>query len=405
MNHKMTRRFFLQSTALSAGTVIHARSASAQPAQPIHIPDLTIKSITYCRYETSHPRIIGRNSVNDHPRTHQVPIVRVATDGSIEGVGDHLDQRTVGKKLSDLLTVVDGYVDLHPGADSLTSNQQAVLLDILGKALQRPAYELLGPVVRTEIDMYDGTIYMRDLDGGWDLWQRDIEDGAKAGHTAFKLKVGRGRWTTRPTGLKADIEAVKRARRVIGQTGRILVDANNAYTIQDAIELLKQVGDQRIFMAEELFSEAEAESYRRLTDFVSARRYKTLLADGEGSNGRGELMSRIEDRTVTVAQPDIRDIGLLQYRAYAKEVAGFRASVAPHTWPKQIGTLEAVLLATVTPNFLIAEDCRLSSDLVQITGYTIGDGKARLTKKPGMGIEIDEDVWRKRYAGQAKTVS
>jgi L-alanine-DL-glutamate epimerase-like enolase superfamily enzyme len=116
-------------------------------------------------------------------------------------------------------------------------------------------------------------------------------------------------------------------------------------------------------------------------------------------------MSRIEDRTVSVAQPDIRDIGILQYRTYAKKVAGFGARIAPHTWSKQIGTLETVLLGAVTPNFLIAEDPRLRSEVVTITAYTIRDGQARLAAKPGMGIAINEKAWKTQCASGARTIS
>jgi L-alanine-DL-glutamate epimerase-like enolase superfamily enzyme len=397
----ITRRDFIKASTAAVASASLARPAVAQT--PIIIPDVKITKIRKSAYPVSHPRKIGPNSKKDHPREYQQGLVRVMTDAGIEGVGNDAPASWIGMNLNELLIVQDGFLAPNPSGPRIRPAEQSPLIDIVGKLTKRPSYELIGSVLRTSIPVYDGTIYMRDIDGGVEEVKRNIEDGMAAGHTAFKLKIGRGNWMRETPGLKRDIEIVHLARRTVGPDAQILVDANDHYSLRQAQEFIEQTRDLKLYWAEEMFSEAKGDDYRKLYDFIRARSLKTLLADGEGTDGGGELMSRIEDGVVRAVQPDIRDIGIFEYRDYARKVDGQKASIAPHTWAKQIGEYEAMLLGAVTPNFLIAEVARLTSPVLSLASTTVKNGHVDLPETPGLAVRLEEGEYR-RICGPTEQV-
>jgi L-alanine-DL-glutamate epimerase-like enolase superfamily enzyme len=404
-----TRRRFLQSAAALAIAPC-VRPAFAAPAR-LDLPrDVRINAITLARYPVRHPRKIGRNSFKDHGPGHSEGLVRVQTSAGIEGLGNHLDPRCVGKALGDLLEVRDDRLHLKAEARPLVNTAaESTLLDIVGKLTNRPAAELLGPIVRNTVPVYDGSIYMRDLDVGDDAIAHDVQNGLDAGHRQFKIKIGRGNWLKdRQRGYEKDVWAIRSVREAAGRDAVLMVDANNYYTLDESIRLLKDISaDLPLHWLEEMFSEARAnhDDYRRLRAAQKSISPKTFLADGESGRGDGELLELLKEGTVQISQPDIRTLGLFAFRDYAEQLRPHGALVAPHVWAKQIGFLETVILGQVAPNFDTAEDCRLTSDVVLLPNLRIKDGEATVSAAPGLGIAIDEAAYERECARTAKKVT
>lgn len=404
----LTRRAFIGSTAALA-LASSSRSAFAAPAR-VELPrDVRITAITTARHAVRHPRKIGLNSFKDHGPGHSEGLVRVQTSAGVEGLGNHLDPRCVGKTLGELLEVRDDRLHLKAEARQLVNTAaESTLLDIVGKLTKRPAAELLGPVVRETVRVYDGSIYMRDLDGDDDVIAQDVRNGLDAGHREFKIKIGRGNWLKdRAKGYEKDLWAIRTVRKTAGKDAVLMVDANNYYTLEESVRLLKETAHDPLHWLEEMFQEVKANhaDYRKLRAAQKEISPKTFLADGESGRGDGELLELLKEGTVQISQPDIRTLGIFAFRDYADQLRPTGALVAPHVWAKQLGFLETVILGQVAPNFDTAEDCRLTSDVVQFPNLRIKDGEATMTPAPGLGIVIDETAYERECAPTAKRVT
>lgn len=80
-------------------------------------------------------------------------------------------------------------------------------------------------------------------------------------------------------GMARDIEIVRRIHEALPGIA-IMVDANDGYTLEDAIAFLEGIGDTEIFWFEEPFREEEGKN-RLLKDYLLKERPGTLIADGE----------------------------------------------------------------------------------------------------------------------------
>ena len=84
--------------------------------------------------------------------------------------------------------------------------------------------------------------------------------GKDSGYKAFKIKVGRGfKWMESEAGLRRDIDVIRAIRDLIGNDMKILIDANNGYTPEEAREVMRQAGDCDIYWFEEPFGEDKDE--------------------------------------------------------------------------------------------------------------------------------------------------
>src|ERR1051326_856120 len=67
--------------------------------------------------------------------------------------------------------------------------------------------------------------------------------------------------------------------------------------------------------------------------------------------------------------------------------------VAPHNPNGPVATMASVHLAAAIPNFLILEMAQQPlRDEVQMVGLTIKEGWAELPDRPGLGIELNDDL-------------
>ena len=164
--------------------------------------------------------------------------------------------------------------------------------------------------------------------------------------TGLKLKIGRGnKWMPRAAGDRRDIE-VTRAVRERFPDCKILVDANDGYSVEGFINYLTAVADCNLFWIEEPFDE-HREGLKRLKEHMSKVGCKAYIADGEGRTGSapeilrwGEYTQEFVDRFFSLAAEKlidvcIFDIGTLGYTRWRRampvlEKAGILA--VPHLW-------------------------------------------------------------------------
>jgi len=265
--------------------------------------------------------------------------------------------------------------------------------DLKGKILGLPVSTLLGGAQRTKIKPYATGLYFSDHNNP----SKDFDEEAKSyiaqGFKAIKMKVG--------LGIKADYENVKRMREVIGEDIDLMVDSNHAYTFREAVSLAKKIEPFNISWFEEPIS---PEFYKQYSELRS----KTTIpiSGGECEYLRFGFHELLRNNSVDIIQPDIcASGGLTEAKRIATLASTYGVDVIPHTWGTSIGihvalhfisNLESIPGRMMKPDFLIEYDQTENGLREKLTYPAIEmvDGMIEVPTRPGLGIDVNEDVLR-----------
>ena len=384
----MHRRQFLEIAAASAllGRTLQAESFPS---------DLKITRIISFDLHTRRSKLAGKNAVRGvHGSTSRDRMARLFTNVGVEGVGRCWKDK---EALSALLGK-NPFRDFDLGSRRMPGplgRRTMVLWDLAGKLLKKPVYELLGSEQGGKVPVYDGSIYFADLlpqyAARWrDRFREEIDMGLKAGHRAFKIKIGRGRkWMGREAGDGRDVEVVETIRKHAGDEVLLGVDANNGYELQGAKRFLDRAGEFQLAFFEEPFPE-QVEQCLELKQFIAQRGLKTMLADGEGQDDLAAYQPFVDAKAIDVLQGDMNTFGIEGILAEAAMAQPQGILVAPHNWGSLLGLHQQVHVGLVVPNFYRAEHDPLSSDVLIAEGYQIDGGVCSVPDAPGFGLAIDE---------------
>ena len=205
------------------------------------------------------PRLIGRNArIGVHGDMVTDPVVRIHTSSGAIGVGW---SRLGREKAEALVSKSIGDVFQLPGG----SNEAGTAIDLplwdLGAKLSgQPLYKLLGARGSRAVELYDGSVYIDDLDASdeeaVEIFREEVKTGHDYGYKNFKIKIGRGaRWMPVAEGTDRDVLVIHSVREAAGADAKILVDANNGTTLNIAKDILERCEDVGIYWFEEPFPE------------------------------------------------------------------------------------------------------------------------------------------------------
>jgi L-alanine-DL-glutamate epimerase-like enolase superfamily enzyme len=206
------------------------------------------------------------------------------------------------------------------------------------------------------------------------------------GYTAFKLKVG--------FGLDRDVANLKALRESLGEGAELMVDANQGWTLAQALEFAPHLeGFDLKWLEEPLRADRPWSEWLEL-----ARATGTPLAAGENLAGTPEFEEAIGARALRVVQPDMAKwggfSGCLPVARRIRE-AGLR--FCPHYLGGGIGLLaSAHLLAAAGGDGMLEVDAN-PNPLRSLTCGPLGrvaGGKAQLNEEPGLGVAVDRDALR-----------
>jgi D-galactarolactone cycloisomerase len=201
------------------------------------------------------------------------------------------------------------------------------------------------------------------------------------GYRAFKLKVG--------FDAARDLQNLRTVRDEAGPDAPVMVDANQAWDLRTALDLLPQYADGGARWIEEpLRADRPWGEWNALAAVCPAP-----LAGGENVSGESAFDAMIASRAVRVVQPDMAKwggvSGVLPVARKVRE-AGLR--YCPHFLGAGIGLLHSAhLLAAVGGDGMLevdANDNPLRTRLCGPVGAVI-DGRVRLGEAPGIGVEPD----------------
>lgn len=402
----MQRRDFLRAsgTAAAAAWVGTAAAGNVADDWPSDLAAHRIAKIETLRSVDRYTRSLGPNAKRGpHGRGYARPFRTVTTDEGAVGFAmcwgpDERIKPFIGAKVGDLF-------DPDVGTDDEAFLLDYVLHDLAGIILRKPVYKMMGAKGPTANDIYSGAIYMDDLiptgnPRGIEAVLAACQMDYDAGYRAFKLKIGRGRkWMPRAEGDRRDIE-VTRAVRERFPDCKILVDANDSYSVDGFLKYVTAVADCDLFWIEEPFDE-HREGLMQLKEHMAKVGCKAYIADGEARPGSapelwkwGEYPEQFIDRFFALAEDDlidvcVFDIGTLGYTRWRRAMPLFEQAgilAAPHLWGCTPKPLYCAHLAAGVGNVLIIEGIPGVGQHLDYSRFKIVDGKIHVPDTPGFGI-------------------
>lgn len=368
--------------------------------------DVKITRVVGFDLQSKRNKVAGKNAGLDvHGDSATDPMVRLYTnEKGMEGLGvcraskEKLGE-LLGKSPLECLDLATRRMREPLGSQSMP------MWDLVARMQNKQVCELLGASANAvrRAAVYDGSIYFTDLlpqhAGAWkDRLKREIDMGMELGHRAFKIKVGRGaKWMSRAEGDARDIEVVRTVREHAGKDAILGVDANNGYDLEGAKKFLDGVDGVHLAFVEEMFPE-DVQQCLQLKDFMRARKWDTLLADGE-TQGQLEVFNPfIAVKAMDVLQGDMNRFGIEGIMTEAEMGRPQNILVAPHNWGSMVGFFQQLQVAPAIDNFYRAEHDPLSSDMLIAEGFSIQDGEATLPSASGFGLRIHEE----RFGSEAR---
>ena len=333
-------------------------------------------------------------------------IVRVETDEGLTGYGEAHPGRSPGAVVSliantlqpllagmDPCNVVGAWSrvnrmqlsshGLGAGAALALSGIDLALWDIRGKAANMPLYRLLGGS-RKRVPAYAGGISL-----GFQPADRLLDEArgyVEAGYRALKLRLG--------DNVRDDVQRVQTVRAGLGDDIDILTDANTNYTLADARRVIPALVEARVGWLEEPFSALDFGAYR-----IAAGISPLLpLAAGENHYTRYDFARLLEDRAVTIFQPDLAKTGgITEALRIAALASAFGIAVHPHSSATGISHAASVHFLAAIDNGGYYEACVSKfnplRDLFGRPAQIAADGCVEPLDRPGLGLDVDEKVF------------
>jgi len=234
------------------------------------------------------------------------------------------------------------------------------LWDLVGKAVGQPVWRLLG-AHRDRVSAYAMVGWLNyDIDALKRICVKAIEQGFRG----VKIKVGA------PT-LAEDVARIEAVRSVLGPEHALMVDANQALSLHEALRRGAVYQDLGCFWFEEPIRSDDTAGHA-----VLAKALRIPIATGENRFGQAQFRDLFERSAVGVVQPDIRRAGgLTECLEIGLMAKGFNVPYASHGGGAHLHVLAAL------PNTIFIESGLLPDDgSVQLI-----DGCYPLPETPGLG--------------------
>ncbi len=306
------------------------------------------------------------------------PLATAAPHETPEALFHHLTAKT------EVLAIQCG--EPGPFAQAVAGIDIAVW-DLVAHKQNKPLWQLMGgssPTIR---------VYASGLnpDSPETLARKKHEQG----YRAFKLKIG--------FGADRDLANLEALRRELGSAVDLMVDANQAWTLTEAIAVAPRLRPFEITWLEEPLRADRP--WTEWEDLKSAIRLP--LAAGENIFGFSEFDEALASGTLSVVQPDVAKWGGLSgCKTVADRIADGGGDYCPHYLGGGIGLLaSAHLLAGVGGTGRLEIDANDNPLRTVLCGplNDIHEGRATLTDKPGLGIDAEDLAAISRYRVQHYT--
>ena len=279
------------------------------------------------------------------------------------------------------------------------SGVDIALWDILGKKTNTPLYQLVGGKCNEQIPVYGYGMMLQKKSTSEliDLFKQEATQIKSKNFKAMKMKVG--------VGPADDLKLVRAVREIVGQDFKLMVDANHAYNLNDALYVGRGLDELDIFWFEEPVAPEDYDGYRELKQKIN-----TNIAGGEAEFTKYGWNELIKKRCIDIAQPEVCGLGGITENLKVSALA--QANFIPvinHVWGSAVSIATNLHLLTAQPDMpggLFPSKSMLEFDTTEknifITelpteSFSVLDqvkqnnGFASISDNPGIGITPNQD--------------
>ena len=285
---------------------------------------------------------------------------------------------------------------------SVVSGLEMACWDIIGKAVDRPVYQLLGGKVHERLRSYT---YLYPAEGEGEDFYHDPDRSAsraaeyvKLGFTGLKFDPTGGYSVFDPRQptqeqIERTVELVRKVREAVGGKADLLLGTHGQFTPSGAVRLAKQLEQYDPLWFEEPVPPEMPEEMAKV-----ARATSIPIATGERLTTKYEFARVLAAGAANILQMNLGRVGgLLEAKKVAALAEVHYAQIAPHLYCGPVVGAANIQIATCTPNFLILESIQQWGGFhAQILKKPIRweDGYVIPPTAPGLGVELDEAVAR-----------
>jgi L-alanine-DL-glutamate epimerase-like enolase superfamily enzyme len=416
----INRRRFLAGTAATAASAFLPEQSQVLKAMPQAASDFGKVKIT----------AVKTASVMINYPAH---LVRIDTDAGISGIGEAFNRDGILDHIGALKQVIIGedplqvdylfqkMIEARLGGGSWTgslassiSGIEIALWDLAGKILNVPVYVLLGGKFRDKLLIYHDTGSPKTADPG--PWVEEARRSVEYGFKAMKFDLdweSRGQWLSgQPFQYRGEIfnrgisslemeqwvKILEAVRLELGPHYPLAVDLHFNYNLGDSLRFTNMTEDLNLWFIEDPIPPQNADAMARFT-----RASKVPTATGENLYTRQTFRDFIEKQACDIIQPDPQKVGgLLETKKIADWADLYYITMACHNMCTPVGTIANAHACASIRSFVTLESDSVEiphwNHIIQSDGKVVRDGYIEMTAKPGLGIELNEEVCRANLA-------
>jgi len=278
--------------------------------------------------------------------------------------------------------------------------------DIVGKAANKPVYELLGGKVHDKLRSYtylyppEGDVYpdpdKPNVYNDPDLAAEVAVEMVGKGFTAVKFDPA-GPYSIfdghqpRLEDLELSEQFCKRIREAVGTKADLLFGTHGQFTVSGAKRMAR-----RLEKYDPLWFE-EPTTPENPADMAEIAHYTAIpIAAGERLCTKHEFARVLEAGAASILQMNLGRVGgILEAKKIASMAETRQAQIAPHLYCGPVVAAANIQIATCSPNFLILESIGTFDGAymsVLLSQIQWEDGYIIPPTEPGLGIELNDDV-------------
>ena len=280
-----------------------------------------------------------------------------------------------------------------PAAFALSAIDIA-LWDLKGKLLGQPLINLIGGAYRERVPALASThAFNPSIEYEAERHGRYVRE---QGYVGVKIGMGKRGQARLGYEIDRDVEFVRLLREAVGPDAWIMIDRGQslAWDLGDAIRRTREFERYGLKWIEEPLEPDDFEGFRKLRQQVT-----TLIASGEREWDARGFAEIISTGLVDVVGCDIGRAegitGVLRVIALVEQANVWFNS---HAWSSAVNTAASIALSASTPRCVLQElkpdESPMQHELVE-EPFAQRDGWIDVPRRPGLGVELREDVLKK----------
>ncbi|OCT10766.1 galactonate dehydratase [Paenibacillus pectinilyticus] len=277
------------------------------------------------------------------------------------------------------------------------------LLDLKGKVLGVPCYELLGGAFRTEIPLYANYWFTGGGHNAIDYAEqaRKVKEAGFGGlkfdpfaHTNYLYGEDlSSNLSLTPEFQQRAYDVTKAVRDAIGSDMDMMIETHAMLNFKTAITMADKLAELDITWYEEPVGPESADTLKAVRDRLNPR---VSICVGERHYTRYGIRQILEKQLVDIIMPDItRCGGPSEMKRMATMAEAYNVLLAPHNPNGPLSTLASAHVCASVPNFFRQEfmfnDVPWRDEVIDHP-IEVKQGHLVLSKRPGLGVDLVEEV-------------